>query len=269
MEDAASDGPSALRRRRFSGKTEVAMRAAFKAVLSGKQVAYLAPTTVLAKQHANTFRRRMEKYGVNVALLNRFVAKKEQKQTIKDLAIGGVDVLIGTHRILSEDIKFKDLGLLVIDEEQRFGVEHKEKIKEMKVNVDVVSLSATPIPRTLQMAIMGVKNMSLLETAPENRYPIQTYVLERNDTIVKDAIERELARNGQVFYLYNRVDDIGNIEAYVKRSRSRGAHPNRPRPNDQETNSRTSSTTSSIKKSTFSSPRRSSKPASTFPTPTP
>jgi transcription-repair coupling factor (superfamily II helicase) len=199
------------------GKTEVAMRAAFKAVLSGKQVAYLAPTTVLAKQHANTFRRRMEKYGVNVALLNRFVAKKEQKQTIKDLAIGGVDVLIGTHRILSEDIKFKDLGLLVIDEEQRFGVEHKEKIKEMKVNVDVVSLSATPIPRTLQMAIMGVKNMSLLETAPENRYPVQTYVLERNDTIVKDAIERELARNGQVFYLYNRVDDIGNIEAYVKR----------------------------------------------------
>ena len=199
------------------GKTEVALRVAFKAVLSGKQVAYLAPTTVLAKQHFHTFSRRMEKFGVNVKLMNRFVARKEQKLALKGLEEGKVDVLIGTHRILSEDIKFKDLGLLVVDEEQRFGVEHKEKIKEMKVNVDVLSLSATPIPRTLQMAIMGVKNMSLLETAPENRYPIQTYVLERNDTIVKDAIERELARNGQIFYLYNRVDDIHAIESYVKR----------------------------------------------------
>ena len=199
------------------GKTEIALRAAFKAVMSGKQVAYLAPTTVLAKQHANTFKRRMEKFGIKVALLNRFVSRKEQKQALLDLQSGQVDVLIGTHRILSQDVKFKDLGLLVIDEEQRFGVEHKEKIKEMKVNVDVISLSATPIPRTLQMAIMGVKNMSLLETAPENRYPIQTYVLERNDTVIKDAIERELARNGQVFYLYNRVEDIHNIETYIKR----------------------------------------------------
>lgn len=199
------------------GKTEVALRAAFKAVLSNKQVAYLAPTTVLSRQHFLTFSSRMDKFGINVRLLNRFVSRKQQTQTLKDIKAGLVDVIIGTHRILSKDIEFKDLGLLVIDEEQRFGVEHKERIKEMKVNVDVLSLSATPIPRTLQMAIMGVKNMSLLETAPENRYPIQTYVLERNDTIIKDAIERELARNGQVFYIYNRVDDIDLIEAKVQK----------------------------------------------------
>jgi len=193
------------------GKTEVAMRAAFRAVLNGKQVAYLAPTTVLSKQHYNTFSERMSEYGVNVALLNRFVTKKNQREIIEKTKAGNVDILIGTHRILSNDIEFNNLGLLVIDEEQRFGVLHKERIKEMKVNIDVLSLSATPIPRTLHMAIMGVKNMSLLETAPENRYPIQTYVLERNDVITKDAIERELARNGQVFYLYNRVDDIDFI----------------------------------------------------------
>ncbi|MBN2540369.1 MAG: transcription-repair coupling factor [Bacilli bacterium] len=193
------------------GKTEVAMRAAFRAVLNGKQVAYLAPTTVLSKQHYSTFSERMEDFGVNVALLNRFVTKSRQKAILKGLIEGTIDILIGTHRILSNDIHFKNLGLLVIDEEQRFGVLHKERIKEMKVNIDVLSLSATPIPRTLHMAIMGVKNMSLLETAPENRYPIQTYVMERNDIIVKDAIERELARNGQVFYLYNRVDDIDFI----------------------------------------------------------
>ncbi len=199
------------------GKTEVALRAAFKAVLSNKQVAYLAPTTVLSRQHFYTFFNRMDKYGINVKLLNRFVSKKEQTQIIKDVKEGRIDVLIGTHRILSNDIEFKDLGLLVIDEEQRFGVEHKEKIKEMKVNIDVLSLSATPIPRTLQMAIMGVKHMSLLETAPENRYPIQTYVLERNDTIIKDAIERELARSGQIFYIYNRVDDIDLIATKIQK----------------------------------------------------
>ena len=193
------------------GKTEIALRAAFKAVLNRKQVAYLAPTTVLSKQHYNTFKSRMDEFGISVALLNRFVTKSKQKEIIQKLQDGHIDILIGTHRILSKDIKFKDLGLLVIDEEQRFGVLHKERIKEIKVNVDVLSLSATPIPRTLHMAIMGVKNMSLLETAPENRYPIQTYVLERNDIIVKDAIERELARKGQVFYLYNRVDDIDFI----------------------------------------------------------
>ncbi|XMB71548.1 transcription-repair coupling factor [Mycoplasmatota bacterium WC30] len=199
------------------GKTEIALRAAFKAVLNGKQVAYLAPTTVLSKQHYTTFKDRMEEYGVNVALLNRFVTKKYQKDIIQKLKDGLIDVLIGTHRILSKDIEYKDLGLLVIDEEQRFGVLHKEIIKEIKVNIDVLSLSATPIPRTLHMAIMGVKNMSLLETAPENRYPIQTYVLERNDIIIKDSIERELARDGQVFYLYNRVEDIDFIADKLQR----------------------------------------------------
>jgi len=199
------------------GKTEVAQRAAFRAVLNGKQVAYLAPTTVLSKQHYHTFKDRMDKYGISVALLNRFVTGKEQSLILKRLSEGKVDVLIGTHRILSKDIVFRDLGLLVIDEEQRFGVLHKERIKEMKVNVDVLSLSATPIPRTLQMAIMGVKNMSLLETAPQNRYPIQTYVIERNDTLIKDAIERELLRKGQVFYLYNRIDEIENIAAKVQK----------------------------------------------------
>jgi transcription-repair coupling factor (superfamily II helicase) len=210
------------------GKTEVALRAAFKAVMSNKQVAYLAPTTVLSRQHFHTFTSRMEKYGMNVALLNRFVSRAEQKVVLEKLRTGLIDVLIGTHRILSDDVIFKDLGLLVIDEEQRFGVEHKEKIKEMKVNIDVLSLSATPIPRTLQMAIMGVKNMSLLETAPENRYPIQTYVLERNDTIIKDAIERELARDGQVFYIYNHIDDIElmatRIKKMVPEARVRVAH---------------------------------------------
>ncbi len=190
------------------GKTEIALRAAFKAVLNGKQVAYLAPTTVLSKQHFNTFVERMQDYGINIELLNRFITKKNQSITLKKLKEGTVDILIGTHRILSKDIEFKNLGLLIIDEEQRFGVLHKERIKEIKVNIDVLSLSATPIPRTLNMAIMGVKSMSLLETAPENRYPIQTYVLERNEIIIKDSIERELARDGQVFYLYNRVDDI-------------------------------------------------------------
>ncbi len=190
------------------GKTEIAIRAAFRAVLNNKQVAYLAPTTVLSKQHFMTFKERMSEFGVNIALLNRFISKKQQNIIIKKIKEGQIDILIGTHRILSKDIEFKNLGLLVIDEEQRFGVMHKERIKEMKVNIDVLSLSATPIPRTLNMAIMGVKNMSLLETAPDNRYPIQTYVLERNDIIIKDAIERELARNGQVYYLYNRVDNI-------------------------------------------------------------
>ncbi len=199
------------------GKTEVALRASFKAVLDNKQVAYLAPTTVLSRQHYNTFKSRLDQHGIRVELLNRFITKSKQKKILHDLKIGRVDVVIGTHRILSKDMKFSDLGLLIIDEEQRFGVEHKEKIKEFKINIDVLSLSATPIPRTLQMAIMGVKSMSLLETPPANRYPIQTYVLERNDVIIRDAIERELARNGQIFYLYNRVEDINLIANRVQR----------------------------------------------------
>ena len=199
------------------GKTEVALRAAFKAVLDNKQVAYLAPTTVLTRQHYYTFKDRLDQHGIRVELLNRFITKSKQKKILHDIRIGAVDIVIGTHRLLSKDMMFSDLGLLIIDEEQRFGVEHKEKIKEIKVNIDVLSLSATPIPRTLQMAIMGVKSMSLLETPPANRYPIQTYVLERNDNIIRDAIERELARNGQIFYLYNRVEDINIVANKIQR----------------------------------------------------
>ncbi len=199
------------------GKTEVALRAAFKAVLDNKQVAYLAPTTVLTRQHYYTFKDRLDRHGIRVELLNRFITKSKQKKILHDIRIGAVDIVIGTHRLLSKDMKYDDLGLLIIDEEQRFGVEHKEKIKEIKVNIDVLSLSATPIPRTLQMAIMGVKSMSLLETPPANRYPIQTYVLERNDNIIRDAIERELARKGQTFYLYNRVEDINIVANKIQR----------------------------------------------------
>lgn len=190
------------------GKTEVALRAAFKAVLSGKQVLYLVPTTILARQHYLTFKERFEKYGGIVKLMSRFVSRKEQNETIKNLGKGYVDVVIGTHRLLSDDIKFKDLGLLVIDEEQRFGVIHKERIKEIKVNVDTLTLSATPIPRTLQMTMMGIKDLATIETPPLNRYPVQTYVIPRGEPLIKEAIRRELARGGQVFYLYNKVDDI-------------------------------------------------------------
>lgn len=199
------------------GKTEVALRAAFKATLDNKQVAYLAPTTVLARQHFHTFRERLDKHGIKVELLNRFVTPSHQRRVIRELKTGAVDIVIGTHRILSKDVQFNDLGLLIIDEEQRFGVEHKEKIKEIKINIDVLSLSATPIPRTLQMAIMGVKSMSLLETPPANRYPIQTYVLQRNDTVIRDSIYRELARNGQIFYLYNKVEDISAVANKISR----------------------------------------------------
>ena len=199
------------------GKTEVALRAAFKAVLDNKQVAYLAPTTMLSRQHYYTFKDRLDEHGIRVELLNRFITKSKQKKILHDIRIGAVDIVIGTHRILSKDMNFNDLGLLIIDEEQRFGVEHKEKIKEIKVNIDVLSLSATPIPRTLQMAITGVKSMSLLETPPANRYPIQTYVLERNYPIIREAIERELARNGQIFYLYNKVVDINIVANKIQR----------------------------------------------------
>lgn len=196
------------------GKTEVALRASFKAVLNQKQVLYLVPTTVLARQHYYTFKERFDKFGANVALLSRFVTPKQQRAVIEKLSKGYVDVVIGTHRLLSDDIKFKDLGLLIIDEEQRFGVEHKEKIREIKYNVDTLTLSATPIPRTLQMSLMGLKDLSMIETPPLNRYPVQTYVVERQDALVKEAITRELARGGQVFYLFNQVK---GIEGMVKR----------------------------------------------------
>lgn len=196
-------------------KTEVAMRAAFKAVDNGKQVAYLAPTTVLTRQHYLTFKERFEKYGVRVELLNRFVPVSLQKNIIEGLKKGYVDIVIGTHRILSNDIVFKDLGLLIIDEEQRFGVEHKEKIKSIKSMVDVLTLTATPIPRTLQMALSGLRDLSLIETAPNNRLPIQTYVLESNDSVIREAIHREMGRSGQVFYLLNRISELDHIRSKV------------------------------------------------------
>ncbi len=197
------------------GKTEVALRASMKAVLDGKQVCVLAPTTILSRQHYYTFKERMDKYAVRVELLNRFVSSKKQKEIIEGIKTGSVDVVIGTHRVLSKEIEFKDLGLLVIDEEQRFGVTHKERIREMKVNVDTITLSATPIPRTLQMSLAGIRELSMIETPPRNRYPIQTYVLERNDSIIRDAITREMSRGGQVFYMYNKVEDIDLVASHI------------------------------------------------------
>ena len=199
------------------GKTEVALRAAFKAVMNGKQVALLAPTTILSHQHYVNFKNRMEKYGVEIELINRFVPLKKQKEIFERIESGKTDIVIGTHRILSNDLKYKDLGLLIIDEEQRFGVLHKEKIRQIKVNVDTITLSATPIPRTLQMSIAGIKDLSMIETPPKNRYPIQTYVLERNDAIIRDAILRELSRGGQVFYMYNLVEDIEMIASKIQK----------------------------------------------------
>ncbi len=193
------------------GKTEIAIRAAFKAVMEGKQVAYLCPTTILAGQHYNTFSQRMKNFPVNVELLSRFRTPKEQKAVLSDLKKGMVDIVIGTHRLLSKDVEFKDLGLLIIDEEQRFGVTHKEKIKQMKKSVDVLTLTATPIPRTLHMSMIGIRDMSLLEEAPQDRLPIQTYVMEYNDELVREAISRELARDGQVYYVYNRVESIESV----------------------------------------------------------
>ncbi|WP_027421709.1 transcription-repair coupling factor [Lachnobacterium bovis] len=193
------------------GKTEIAIRAAFKAVQEGKQVAYLVPTTILAQQHYNNFVQRMKEFPINIASLSRFRSKKEQDKTIEGLKSGLVDIVIGTHRILSKDVQFKDLGLLIIDEEQRFGVAHKEKIKQMKENVDVLTLTATPIPRTLHMSLIGIRDMSVLEEPPVDRIPIQTYVTEYDEEMVREAINRELARGGQVYYVYNQVKDIDEV----------------------------------------------------------
>jgi len=210
------------------GKTEVAIRAAFKAVADGKQVAILVPTTILAQQHYETMKERFSEFPINVSLLNRFRSKKDQTETLKGLKEGTVDVVVGTHRILSKDIQYKDLGLLIVDEEQRFGVTHKERIKQLKTNIDVLTLTATPIPRTLHMSMLGVRDLSVIETPPINRYPIQTYVMEHNPVIVREAIERELARDGQVYYLYNRVEDIqrkaNEISALVPDARVAFAH---------------------------------------------
>ncbi|MCR5754199.1 MAG: transcription-repair coupling factor, partial [Acetatifactor sp.] len=193
------------------GKTEIAIRAAFKAVQEGKQVVYLVPTTILAQQHYNTFVQRMKDFPVRIDLMSRFRTPSEIKKTVTDLQKGFVDIVIGTHRVLSKDVQYKDLGLLIIDEEQRFGVAHKEKIKQLKENVDVLTLTATPIPRTLHMSLIGIRDMSVLEEAPNDRLPIQTYVMEYNDQMVREAIVRELSRGGQVYYVYNRVSNIADI----------------------------------------------------------
>lgn len=199
------------------GKTEIAIRAAFKAVQEDKQVVYLVPTTILAQQHYNTFVQRMKDFPVRIDLMCRFRTPAQQKKTAADTKRGLVDIVIGTHRVLSDDMKFKDLGLLIIDEEQRFGVQHKEKIKKLKENVDVLTLTATPIPRTLHMSLIGIRDMSVLEEAPEERMPIQTYVMEYNDEMVREAIEREISRQGQVYYVYNRVEDIAEVTAHIQK----------------------------------------------------
>lgn len=197
------------------GKTEVALRAAFKAACDNKQVAILVPTTILAQQHFETMRDRFQDYPIKVSLMSRFRSKKQQEETIKELKSGTVDVVVGTHRVLSQDVEFKDLGLLVIDEEQRFGVKHKERIKQLKSTVDVLTLTATPIPRTLHMSMLGVRDLSVIETPPKNRFPIQTYVMEQNARVTREAIEREMARDGQVFVLHNRVHDISQVAAHI------------------------------------------------------
>ena len=198
------------------GKTEVALRAAFKAIQDGKQVAFLAPTTVLVQQHYETILNRFDGFPVSVGILSRFSSPTEVKQTLQDLRLGLIDIIVGTHRLLSKDVKFADLGLLIIDEEQRFGVKHKERLKELKASVDVLTLTATPIPRTLNLSMLGVRDLSVIETAPLNRYPIQTYVLEQNFGVIIDGIKRELARGGQVFYLHNRVEDIESVANEIR-----------------------------------------------------
>ncbi|KRL01861.1 transcription-repair coupling factor [Liquorilactobacillus capillatus] len=198
------------------GKTEVALRAAFKAIQDRKQVAFLVPTTVLAQQHYETMLSRFEGFPVSVGILSRFSSSKQIKQTLNDLRTGTLDIIVGTHRLLSQDVKFADLGLLLVDEEQRFGVKHKERLKKLKAQVDVLTLTATPIPRTLNMSMLGVRDLSVIETAPMNRYPIQTYVIEQNYGTIVDAIERELDRGGQVFYLHNRVADIEKVVSELK-----------------------------------------------------
>lgn len=210
------------------GKTEVAIRAAFKAVMDQKQVAYLVPTTVLANQQYESFKQRMEDFAIRVELLNRFRTKKEQDEVIRKLKLGEVDVVVGTHRLLSKDVEFKDLGLLIIDEEHRFGVKDKEKIKQYKASIDVLTMTATPIPRTLHMSIVGVRDMSVIYEPPQNRRPVQTYVLEYDEEIIKEAITKELERKGQVFYLYNKVEGIESkaiqIENLVPEARVAYAH---------------------------------------------
>src|SRR5208282_3025370 len=197
-------------------KTEVAIRAAFKAVLDGKQVAVLVPTTVLAQQHFNVFRERMADYPMRIELLSRFRTRRQQQRVVQDLANGAVDIVIGTHRLIQNDISFKDLGLVVIDEEQRFGVLHKEKFKRLRTLVDVLTLSATPIPRTLYLALTGARDMSTIQTPPHDRLPVATIVLQYDERVIRDAIQRELNRGGQVFFLHNRVMTIETMRSKLQ-----------------------------------------------------
>jgi transcription-repair coupling factor (superfamily II helicase) len=199
------------------GKTEVAIRAAFKAATDGKQVAVLAPTTILTMQHFKTFSERLKEFPVKVDYINRFRSAKQQKETLKNLIEGKVDILIGTHRLVSKDVKFKDLGLMIIDEEQKFGVGVKDKLKTMKVNVDTLTLTATPIPRTLQFSLMGARDLSIINTPPPNRYPVQTELHTFNEAVIKDAVYAELTRNGQVFFIHNRIQNIGEVCAMIKK----------------------------------------------------
>ena len=199
------------------GKTEVAIRAAFKAATDGKQVAILAPTTILTAQHFKTFSDRLKDFPVTVDYINRFRSAKQQKETLKKLAEGKIDILIGTHRIVGKDVKFKDLGLMIIDEEQKFGVGVKDKLKTMRVNVDSLTLTATPIPRTLQFSLMGARDLSVINTPPPNRYPVQTELHTFNEAVIKDAIYAELTRNGQIFFIHNRVQNIAEVCAMIKK----------------------------------------------------
>jgi transcription-repair coupling factor (superfamily II helicase) len=204
------------------GKTEVAMRAAFKAVMDNKQVAYLVPTTILAEQHYQNFSQRLKKYPVNIELLCRFKTGREQKKAVNGLKDGSVDIVIGTHRLLSEDVSFKDLGLVIIDEEQRFGVKNKEKLKKMRLSTNVLTLTATPIPRTLYISLMGGRDLSVINTPPENRLPIHTIVVEYDEDLVRQAIVREVSRHGQVFFLHNRIEDIERIKDKLLRMLPQG-----------------------------------------------
>ncbi|MFA6635743.1 MAG: transcription-repair coupling factor [Candidatus Omnitrophota bacterium] len=199
------------------GKTEVALRAAFKAVMDNKQVAFLVPTTFLAEQHTDTFTRRLKEFPLNIQMLNRFRTLSEQKYVLGALKTGEVDIVIGTHRLLSDDVNFKDLGLLIVDEEQKFGVRHKEKIKKLRTSIDVLTMTATPIPRTLYLALMGGKDMSVIETPPLERMPVSTHVIQYDENVVKEAIRRELDRNGQIYYVHNRVETIDRVAAKVRR----------------------------------------------------
>ncbi len=204
------------------------MRAAFKAINDGKQVAVLVPTTVLAEQHFNNFSERFINFGVNVEVLSRFQTKAQQAEILAKLKKGRIDLIIGTHRLLSKDVEFFDLGLMIIDEEQRFGVKHKERLKELKTQVDVLTLTATPIPRTLHMSMLGIRDLSVIETPPTNRYPVQTYVMETNYGVVRDAVLREISRGGQVYYVYNRVDTIeqkvSQLEELIPEARIASIH---------------------------------------------